>query len=81
MARKTHPVETILTAQQMVQLAELAEQTGKSISELIWAEVEQTHFRLRRPKQREALARLLALGAPVADWPQMEAEIEREVLE
>jgi len=39
--------------------------------------VVQTYFTW--PKQQQALARLLALDAPVADWPQMEAEIERSV--
>lgn len=78
MTREKYPVETFLTAEQMAQLAALAEQTGKSVGELIQTAVEQVYF--QRPQQ-QALARLLALDAPVADWSQMEAEIEQGRLE
>ena len=74
---ETVPVETYFTTAQLTQLTALAEQTGKTIAELIQVAVVQTYFTW--PKQQQALARLLALDAPVADWPQMEAEIERSV--
>lgn len=73
------PVQTELTADQLAQLETLAKQTGTTVAKLIQAAVVQTYF--TRPTPRQALARLLALDAPVADWPQMEEEIERGVVE
>lgn len=71
------PVQTKLTAAQLAQLETLAKQTGTTVAKLIQAAAVQTYF--TRPTPQQALARLLALDAPVADWPQMEAEIERGV--
>lgn len=73
------PVQTKLTAPQLAQLETLAKQTGTTVAELVQAAVVQTYFTRLSPQQ--ALSQLLALDAPVADWPQMEAEIERAVLE
>lgn len=73
------PVQTKLTATHLAQLETLAKQTGTTVAELVQAAVVQTYF--TRPTPQHALARLLVLDAPVADWPQMEAEIERGVLE
>lgn len=75
MALETVSVQIQLTAAQLAQLDALAQQTGTTAAELIQAAVAQTYF--VRPTQPQALARLLALDAPVADWPQMEVEIER----
>lgn len=44
--------------------------------------VEKRYFvKIQQQKCQEALASFLALDAPVADWPQMEAEIERVALD
>lgn len=73
------PVQTELTAAQLAELETLAEQIGTTVANLIQAAVVQTYFTRSTPQQ--ALARLLALDAPVTDWPQMEAEIEHAVVE
>ncbi|MCA9918510.1 MAG: hypothetical protein KC445_11190 [Anaerolineales bacterium] len=73
------PVKTELTATQLAQLETLAKQTRTTVAELIQAAVLQTYF--TRPTPQQALSQLLALDVSVADWPQMEAEVERAVLE
>lgn len=42
---------------------------------------ERTFVKIEQQKRQEALASLLALDAPFADWPQIEAEIERVALD
>ena len=78
----TERVQTVLTAEQYEQLAQLAEQSRKPLSVLIREAIEQTYFEaIDRRRREQALERLLSLDAPVADWEQMEAEIERGALE
>lgn len=78
MAIYTERVQTVLTKAQYERLLEMAEQEQKPLSVLIREAVEERYFvEIDRQKRQEALANLLALDAPVADWPQMEAEIEQ----
>jgi len=78
MATYTKRVQTVLTKAQYEQLLALAEQTQKPVSVLIWEAVVARYFApTEQQKRQQALANLLALDAPVADWPQMEAEIEQ----
>ncbi len=82
MAVYTERVQTVLTAAQFEQLAELAEKSRKPVSVLIREAIEQTYFEaIDRQRREQALDRLLTLAAPVADWPQMEAEIEEGALD
>ena len=82
MANYTERVQTVLTKEQYDQLMELAENEQKPLSVMIReAVVERYLMRVDAEKRQKALANLLALDAPVADWPQMEAEIEQGALD
>lgn len=76
MAVYTKRVQSVLTDEQYRALVELSERTGKAVSVLIREAVEEVYLeRQDRQRRQAALDRLLSLQAPVADWPQMEAEI------
>ena len=76
MAIYTERVQTVLTDEQYKKLTDLSQQTGKAVSVLIRDAIEDTYFAdMDRSKRRAALAQLLALEAPVADWETMENEI------
>lgn len=76
MARYTRRVQTLLTDEQYQMLSELAERQRKPVSVLIREAVEQVYSaEARLERRRAALAHLLSLNAPVADWEQMEDEI------
>ena len=78
MANYTERVQTVLTKAQYEQLTKLAEQEQKPLSVMIREAVEERYFvKLDAQKRQDALANLLALNAPVADWSQMETEIEQ----
>lgn len=78
----TERVQTVLTKQQYDQLVSLADQQQKPLSVLIReAVVDRYLVKLDAEKRQQALANLLALDAPAADWPQMEAEIEQGALD
>ena len=82
MAIYTERVQTVLTKEQYDRLLELAEQEQKPLSVMIREAVEERYFvRIDQQKRQQALANLLALDAPVSDWPQMEAEIEQGALD
>lgn len=82
MANYTERVQTVLTKEQYERLMELAEQEQKPLSVMIREAVEERYFvKIDQQKRQKALANLLALDAPVADWPQMEAEIEQGALD
>lgn len=82
MALYTERVQTVFTKEQYALLLELAEQAQKPLSVMIREAVEERYFaRIDQRKRQQALANLLALDAPVADWPQMETEIEQGVLD
>jgi predicted DNA-binding protein len=82
MANYTKRVQTVLTKEQYERLMELAEQEKKPLSVMIREAIEERYFvKIDQQKRQEALANLLALDAPVADWPQMEAEIEQGALD
>ena len=78
MAIYTERIQTVLTTRQHERLIQLAERTQKPISVLVREAIEQTYFtEIERHRRQNALQTLLALEAPVADWPEMEAEIAR----
>ena len=78
MANYTERVQTMLTKEQYERLLVLAEQEQKPLSVLIREAVAERYFvPVDEQKRQQALANLLALDAPMADWPQMEAEIEQ----
>jgi predicted transcriptional regulator len=82
MAVYTERVQTVLTKEQYERLLELAEQEQKPLSILIREAVEEIYFvPVEQQKRQQAMANLLALEAPVADWSQMEAEIERGAID
>jgi predicted transcriptional regulator len=76
MAIYTHRVQTVLSDEQFTLLSQMAERLGKPISVLIRQAVEDVHFKQASlDRRRAALADLLAMNAPVAEWEQMEKEI------
>lgn len=78
MAIYTERVQTVLTKEQYEQLLALAEQEKKPLSVMIREAVEEQYFvTIDQQKRREALDALLSLNASVADWEQMEIEIEQ----
>ncbi len=82
MAIYTERVQTVLTKEQYKELMALAEQEQKPLSVMIREAVEERYFvPVEQQKRQQALANLLALDAPVADWSQMEAEIEQGALD
>lgn len=82
MATYTERVQTVLTKEQYKRLMALAEKEEKPLSVLIREAVEERYFvPVERQKRQQALASLLALDAPVEDWEQMEAEIERGAID
>ena len=82
MANYTERVQTVLTKEQYERLSELAEQEQKPLSVMIREAVVGSYLvKIDEQKRQQALANLLALDAPVADWPQMEAEIEKGALD
>lgn len=78
LATYTERVQTVLTKEQYERLLELSDQQEKPVSVLIREAVEEQYFvPIEEQRRQKALKNLLALEAPVADWPEMEAEIER----
>lgn len=82
MANYTERVQTVLSKEQYERLMELAAQEQKPLSVMIREAIEERYFvKIDQQKRQEALVNLLALDAPVADWAQMEAEIEQGALD
>jgi C4-dicarboxylate-specific signal transduction histidine kinase len=82
MANYTQRVQTVLTKEQYERLLELAQHEQKPLSVMIREAVVDRYFvQIDEQKRQQALVNLLALDAPVADWPQMEAEIEQGALD
>lgn len=82
MAIYSKRIQTMLTEAQYETLLELARQQSKPVSVLIREAIEHIYFSPVELEQRRlALAELLALDAPVADWEQMEAEISQGALQ
>lgn len=76
MAVFTERVQTVLTKEQYDALSRLAREEEKPVSVLVREAVEKVYFEeTERKRRQEALAALLSLDAPVADWEQMEDEI------
>lgn len=71
-------VQTVLSEEEYQELARLAEDRQKPVSVLIREAIEEVYFQeVVRERRRAALESLLALDAPVADWPEMEQQIIR----
>lgn len=82
MATYTERVQTVLTKEQHERLMEVAEQENKPLSVLIREAIEERYLvPIEQQKRQQALANILALETPVADWSQMEAEIERGAID
>ncbi|MBL7162981.1 MAG: hypothetical protein ISS57_10275 [Anaerolineales bacterium] len=76
MAVYTKRVQTVLTVEQYKKLSDLAEKKEQPISVLVRDAIDEVYFQqIKQQQRREALKRLLALGAPVTDWEQTESEI------
>jgi hypothetical protein len=75
-------VQTLLTEEEYQDLSRLSADWQKPLSALIREAVEKVYFeQVMRQRRRAALESLLALQAPVADWPEMEREIIQEASE
>ena len=78
MAVYTRRVQAVLSKDQYETLYRIAEEEHKPVSVLIREAVEKVYLeQADRTRRRAALQRLLSLGAPTADWEQMEDEIIR----
>jgi hypothetical protein len=75
-AMYTERVQTVLTKEQFDLLSATAQQENKPLSVLVREAVEEVYFvQEARRRRRHALDQLVALDAPVEDWPEMEREI------
>ena len=74
--------QTVLTEEQYSLLRSLSQERGKPVSVLIREAIEKVYLQeVVRQRRQAAVERLLALGAPVADWQRMEEEIARGALD
>ncbi len=75
-------VQTVLSEEEYHDLARLAEERQKPVSVLVREAIEEVYFQeIARERRGAALESLLALDAPVGDWPEMEQEIIRGQIE
>lgn len=72
--------QVLLTKEQRSRLERIAADRQTSMGAVIREAID-SYATPRRKSRREALARLTALGAPVADWETMKAEILRSMSE
>lgn len=78
----TKRVQTVLSDSQYETLNRLATERHTPVSVLVRDAVEAVYFeRVQREQRLTALANLLALDAPVDDWPVMEERIIRGATE
>lgn len=71
-------VQTMFTEQQYDLLREYAREKDKPISAVIRETVEQALILdLEQQRKQKALERLCSGDTPVADWPEMEQQIEQ----
>jgi hypothetical protein len=78
MATLTHKIQLLLDDHQHRALLTLAKTQGKTLSALLReAVVEQLLKEARRTARQKAFEEISAMTLPVADWPEMEKEIER----
>lgn len=78
MATLTQKVQVLLTGEQHRALLKLAKEQGKPLSALLReAVVEQLLRDARRAAKRKAFEEIAAMTLPVAEWSEMEEEIER----
>jgi len=78
----TRRIQATLTEEQYRELQRQARARQITLSELVRETLERQYFEGPAVEQRrEALRDLVSLRAPVADWPEMEAEILRGGLE
>jgi hypothetical protein len=74
----THKIQVLLDDEQHRALLALAKAQGKPLSVLLReAVVEQLLKKARRTARRKAFEEIVAMDLPVADWSQIEKEIER----
>ena len=71
--------QVLLTPAQRARLERIALREGRSMGAVIRDAVDAYTLPRARPRH-EALRSLTSLGAPVADWDVMKAEIERGAL-
>ena len=82
MAAYTRRVQTVLSDDQYEILSRLAGERHTPVSVLVREAIKTVYFdRVQREQRLAALARLLALNAPVDDWPVMEEQIFRGAIE
>ncbi len=74
----TQKVQILLTHQQHLALLELAKVKGKPLSALLReALVEQLLKEARRAAKQKAFEEIAAMALPVAEWSEVEEELER----
>ena len=74
----THKIQVLLDDEQHRALLALAKSQGKPLSVLLReAVVGQLLKKARQTAKQKAFEEIVAMDLPVADWSQMEKEIER----
>ncbi|ETX05338.1 MAG: hypothetical protein ETSY2_23530 [Candidatus Entotheonella gemina] len=82
MAALTQKVQILLTDEQHQALLGLAKARGRPLSVLVRETVvEQLVAEARRVAKQKAFEEIISMALPVADWPEMEAQIERAHIE
>lgn len=69
-------ISVLIPRKQRARLERIASERGMSLGAVIREAID-TYAAPRRKSRREAVEPLAAIGAPVADWEQMKAEIIR----
>lgn len=78
MTTLTQKVQILLTDEQHRALLRLVKARGKPLSVLLREEVVgKLLMEARQAAKRKAFEKITAMSLPVADWPEMEDEIER----
>lgn len=78
MAMLTRKIQVLLSDHQHRALLTLAKTQGKTLSALLReAVVEHLLKEARRAARQKAFEEISAMTLPVADWPEMEKDIER----
>ena len=78
MATLTHKIQVLLDDEQHAALVTLAKAHGETVSAFLRrAVVERLLTEARRVARQKAFEEITAMSLPVADWPEMEKEIER----
>lgn len=76
MANLTKRMQILFSPEQYALLRQKAKKAGKSIGMLVREAVEQVYLAKIKLEKKKAAEDLIKMNLPVADWEEMEKEIE-----